>query len=486
MQARGLDTEQANSYAETIITYLAMVLDKFADYSSQICSWLSTLECIRNTFARQALPMIWDYAEVNPFSESAGNWHSHLNWVVKVIAKLPAKPRGKAIQADVLKQTIAQDKIIACDPPYYDNIAYGDLSDFFYVWLRPLLKDIYPKLFTTVTVPKNEELIAVSHRHNNDKQQAKQFFLKGMTEALGKLNRQAHPAFPVVIYYAFKQSESNGWETFLEALIKNKFTISGSWPLRTEMKARASAMNNNSLASSIILVCRQRTAGKTINRREFIGQLKEEMPKALTIMTKEQVIDPVDLQQSALGPGMAIFSRYDGVLKQDGTKLTVREALKIITDQLNDFFGNDHLDNDSSFCRYWFKQYVWENGQYGEAEVLAKSYSIAVEKLEEAGIICADSGKVRLLRYHEYPDKWQPADDTRKSVWKTLHYLIKTIEERGEQAANRILQQMPEMQDKVQSLAHYLYQLCLQKNLANEAQVYNNFVSSWQEIRKAA
>ena len=439
-----------------------------------------------STFARQALPMVWDYAEVNPFSESAGNWHSHLSWVVKVIRKLPAKPRGKAVQADVLTQTIAQDKIIACDPPYYDNIAYGDLSDFFYVWLRPLLKDLYPKLFATLTVPKNEELIAVSHRHNNDKQQAKQFFLDGMTEALGKLNRQAHPAFPIVIYYAFKQSESNGWETFLEALIQNKFTISGSWPLRTERKARASALNTNSLASSIILVCRPRTDSQTINRREFIRQLRDEMPKALTVMTKEQVIDPVDLQQSALGPGMAIFSRYDGILKQNGDKLTVKEALKIITEQLNDFFGNDNFDNDSCFCRDWFKQYAWDNGQYGEAEVMAKSYSIAVEKLEEAGIVRADSGKVRLLRYCDYPAKWQPANDPRNSVWKALHHLIKTIEGQGEQSANKLLQQMPDMQDKVQSLAHHLYQICEQKNQAKEAQVYNNFVISWQEVRKAA
>ena len=317
-------------------------------------------------------------------------------------------------------------------------------------------------------------------------QRAKKFFLGGMTEALGKLNRQAHPAFPIVIYYAFKQSESNGWETFLEALIQSNFTITGSWPLRTERKARANAMNSNSLASSIILVCRPRTETATINRREFIRQLRDEMPKALTVMTKEEAIDPVDLQQSALGPGMAIFSRYDGILKQNGEKLTVKEALKIITKQLNDFFGNDNFDGDSCFCRDWFKQYTWDNGQYGEAEVMAKSYSIAVEKLEEAGIVRADSGKVRLLRYYEYPDKWQPANDTRRSVWKTLHYLIKTIEEQGEQSANKLLQQMPDMQDKVQSLAHYLYQICEQKNLAKEAQIYRDFVISWQEVRKAA
>ncbi|RMG34311.1 MAG: DUF1156 domain-containing protein, partial [Gammaproteobacteria bacterium] len=311
----------ATAYGDAVAVYLGFVSDKVADYWSSICSWHSSGEKMRNTFGRQAIPMVWDYAEANPFCSSSGNWIAMVDWTWKALAQTPASASGKALQSDAAAQTISLQKLISTDPPYYDNIGYADLSDFFYVWMRRSLRRIYPELFATMAVPKAEELVATPYRHGG-KEQAEVFFMDGMTRAIHNLAAQAHPAFPVTIYYAFKQSEtkeggttSTGWETFLEAVIRAGFSIDGTWPMRTELGNRMIGSGTNALASSIVLVCNKRPAeAETVSRRDFQRRLREEMPEALETMIGGESgttpIAPVDLAQAAIGPGMAIFSKY--------------------------------------------------------------------------------------------------------------------------------------------------------------------------------
>ena len=480
----GLSKEHSKDYADAITTYLAFVVDKCADYWSSICIWHSPGQKISHTFGRQAIPMSWDFAETCPFSNSTGNWLAMLDWVYKTANNLPAGGKAIAKQADAVQQNISKHKIISTDPPYYDNIGYADLSDFFYVWLRPLLKNTYPELFCTLSAPKDDELISAPHRHSNDKTEAKNFFKEGISEAVKNMRAHAHPAFPVVIYYAFKQSESNGWETFLEAVINAGFSISGTWPMRTEQAARLRSINSNALASSIILVCKQRTARVTVSKREWQRELRKNLPIAVKKMTSgNNPIAAVDFAQAALGPGMQIFSKYEAVLAQNGDRMSVMEALKMINDQLAD---SDIFDKDTSFCIDWFNEYGWQEGAYGAAETLAKAKGVAVEGVCEAGVLHSKGGKVRLLKYSEYPDKWNPDNDSRIPAWEALHHLIKTIHTQGESSASRLLQKLQHKDNDIKQISYHLYRVCEQKNRAEDAEKYDTLIQSWPELKKAA
>jgi putative DNA methylase len=376
----------ATAYGDAVASYLTFGVDRLADRCSTICGWDSGYTKIRNTFGRQAIPMTWDYCEGNVFSESTGNFASLLEWVVKYLNEAPAKPASFATQQDAATQEITAGKLVSSDPPYYDNIGYADLSDFFYVWMRRSLRNIYPSLFATMAVPKAEELVATSYRHGS-KEKAEAFFMDGMTRAIHNLAVQAHPAFPVSIYYAFKQSEtkegsttSTGWVTFLEAVIQAGFSIDGTWPMRTEMANRMIGSGNNALASSIVLVCRKReTNAESISRRDFQRQLREEMPEALETMiggqTGQTPIAPVDLAQAAIGPGMAIYSKYEAVLNQDGSRMSVHDALVLINRAITEYLSPDSgsFDADTQFCSSWFEQYGWSAGQFGEADTLARA-----------------------------------------------------------------------------------------------------------------
>ncbi|MCW8960455.1 MAG: DNA adenine methylase, partial [Ignavibacteriaceae bacterium] len=328
----------ATAYGDALAVYLGFVSDKVSDYWSSICSWHSSKELIRNTFGRQAIPMTWDYVEANPFCNSSGNWIAMTDWTSKALANTPANSLGFAHQQDAATQNTSINKIISTDPPYYDNIGYADLSDFFYVWMRRSLRAIYPDLFSTMAVPKAEELVATPYRHGS-KEKAETFFLDGMTLAIHNLAEKGHSAFPVTIYYAFKQAEtkegstaSTGWETFLEAVIRAGFSIDGTWPMRTEMANRMVGSGANALASSVVLVCKKREIeADSASRRDFQRELREQMPDALEAMiggeTGTTPIAPVDLAQAAIGPGMAIYSKYEAVLNQDGSRMSVHDAL---------------------------------------------------------------------------------------------------------------------------------------------------------------
>lgn len=491
----GLDVggRGAAAYAEAVGVYLAFAVDKATDYWSTICTWHSSRELIRNTFGRQAIPMTWDYAETNPFSDSAGNFSSGVEWGKKVIELLPSRAGGTALQADAQSQFNSQGKLISTDPPYYDNIGYADLSDFFYVWLRKALKSVYPGLYATLAVPKAEELVATPYRHGS-KEKAETFFLGGMTQAMHNLAEKAHPAFPVTIYYAFKQSEtkgdtgtsSTGWETFLQAVLDAGFAITGTWPMRTELGNRMISSGTNALASSIVLVCRQRAHdAPTIGRRAFIRELNAALPNALDEMTRGGVnspVQPVDLSQAIIGPGMAIFSQYSAVLEADGSKMSVKTALQLI----NRFLAEDDFDHDTQFCLAWFEQQGWATGKYGEAEVLSKAKGTSVGGLVEAGVVDSSGGNLRLLRWGELDAGWSPETDTRTPVWEALHQLIRALNKDGESAAGALLARMPARAEPIRALAYRLYTLCERQGWAEDARAYNELVAAWGSVEAAA
>jgi len=384
--------------------------------------------------------------------------------------------------------------VFSTDPPYFDNIGYADLSDFFYVWLRQALREVLPTLFATITVPKAEELVATPKRHGG-KLAAEAFFLKGMTEAMSRLAIGTHPSFPVTIYYAFKQSEtdadegtaSTGWETFLSAVLKADFQLTGTWPIRTE-RTQGLKGQLNALASCVVLVCRKRAPdAPTISRREFIRELNGVLPEALDEMTKgsgdeRSPVAPVDLSQAIIGPGMAVFSKYASVLEADGSPMSVRTALQLI----NRFLAEDDFDADTQFCLHWFEQHGWAESIFGEADVLARSKSTSVDAMKEAGVLQSGSGKVRLLKWAEYPTDWDPRTDKRTPVWEALHQLIRSLKQGGESASGALLAALGGKAEAVRQLAYRLYTLCERLGQAEDARAYNELITSWTGIESAA
>lgn len=492
--------EGALAYAEAIIVYLAKALGKTVDYNSSSCSWISGGQTMRNTFGRQALPIVWDYAEANPIGTSTGSFASSLNQVCRVLLRLPKSSNlGYVFQQDAAAQTISENKLVSTDPPYYDNIPYAVLSDYFYIWMRQVLRSIYPDLFATMIAPRAEELVAAPYRQKSEVD-AEKFFLLGMTKAMSNLAKQAHPAFPVTIYYAFKQSEtkegnttSTGWVTFLEAVIQAGFAIVGTWPMRTEMSNRMRSSDSNALASSIVLVCRKRSLNaETISRRDFQRQLREEMPEALHIMLGaeggQSAIAPVDLAQAAIGPGMAVYSKYAQVLNQDGSRMSVHEALVLINRAITDFLNPDsgNFDADTQFCASWFEQYGWGEGLFGVADTLARAKGTSVAGVQSAGVVEAGGGRVRLLKWEEYLSDWNPTQDERTPIWEACHYMIRRLNTQGESASGELLAKMPEKGEPIRQLAYHLYTLCERKKWAEEARAYNQLITSWNAIVTAS
>ncbi|MHB1543735.1 MAG: DUF1156 domain-containing protein [Gammaproteobacteria bacterium] len=492
---RGLDAggAGATAYAEAVGVYLAFLVNQVANHSSSICGWNSANTQMRSVFARQAIPMVWDYAESNPFCDSSGSFNNLFERQVKGFEALGYGSLGVAKPLDAKSQTFSTDRVVSTDPPYYDNIGYADLSDFFYVWLRSSLRPVFPDLFATVAVPKAEELVATPYRHGS-KESAEKFFLNGMTQAMHRLAEQAHPAFPVTIYYAFKQAEndnetgtaSTGWDTFLAAVIEAGFAISGTWPMRTEKQGRVISNDTNALASSIVLVCRPRPAdAPTATRRDFLSALKAELPEALAHLQAGNIA-PVDLAQAAIGPGMAVYTRYAKVLDAEGKPLSVREALALINQTLDEALAEQEgdFDADSRWALAWFEQSGFAEGEYGMAEQLSKSKNTAVAGLEEAGIVRSSRGKVRLLKPSELPADWDPLTDPRLTAWETVHHLIRILEAGGESAAAKIVAKLGANAETARELCYRLYTLCERKKRTTEALSYNALVQSWPEITR--
>ncbi|AEP11955.1 REP-associated tyrosine transposase [Chloracidobacterium thermophilum] len=500
----------AEAYAEAVGVYLAIGISRLANRLATICIWNQVGEKIEQVFARQAIPMTWDFAEANVFSDSTGSWAGSLEWVPTALEAFPPKGIGQVGQADASNQVISAGKIVSTDPPYYDNIGYADLSDFFYVWLRRTLKPVFPDLFATLSTPKAEELVATPYRHGS-KEKAERFFLEGMTQAMRRLAEQAHPAFPVTIYYAFKQAEtlgarasrprfvaggtpalpgvaSTGWETFLDAVIRAGFAITGTWPMRTERQGRMIGNDTNALASSIVLVCRPRPKhAPTATRREFVSALKAELPPALAELQKANIA-PVDLAQAAIGPGMAVYTRYAQVLDAEGQPVSVREALALINQTLDEVLTAQEgdFDADTRWAVAWFEQYGFDEREFGEAETLSKAKNTSVDGMVEAGILASRRGRVRLLKPEELPADWDPATDPRLTDWEIVHHLIRVLEREGEPGAAGLVARLGARAEIARELAYRLYTVCERRKRAAEGLSYNALVQSWPEIARLA
>jgi putative DNA methylase len=482
------------AYAEAISVYLGCALSRLATYNNTICYWNIKGGSVGQIFVRQAIPMSWDFIEINPLEKMSGNWMGGIEWVSNVLQRLTAKVPGHAEQLDAASLPVRSDKVIfSTDPPYYDNIGYADLSDFFYIWLRRSLKSVYPSLFSTLTVPKREELVATPYRHGSN-EKAEAFFLEGMGRAMHRIADQAHPAFPVTIYYAFKQSEtkadgttSAGWETFLDAVIRAGFALCGTWPLRTERDSGVKS-TTNSLASSIVLVCHKRPIdAPTISRREFLRELNTVLPEALDEMTKgsgedRSPVAPVDLSQAIIGPGMAVFSNYTAVLEADGLPMSVQGALRLI----NRFLAEDDFDPDTQFCLHWFEQNGWKEGRFGDADTLSRAKGTSVERVRDAGVVESGGGTVRLRKWSEYSADWNPKAESRNPVWETLHHLIRSLTEEGDAGAGRLLVLVKDKAEAVRQLAYRLHTLCERQGWAEDARSYNEVITSWTGIEAAA
>lgn len=495
-EPRGPISNDGITYADAVAVFLALGISRSSSMWSSNCWWQPNGGFIAQVFTRQAIPIIWDFAEGNPFSEATGNWSSAIEWITRALCLLPGYPQGNAFQHDAAsKVEFVRYPIVSTDPPYFDNVGYADLSDFYYVWLRRLLRPVFPLHFSTLTIPKEAELVATPGRHGG-RRGAEQYFLAGMTTVMSRLVEQVHPVFPISIYYAFKQSEtestmgttSSGWETFLESVIRAGFTTTGTWPIRTEREGGVRNNERNSLASSIILICCRRPVdAPTISRRQFLRELNAVLPEALDEMTKgagddRSPVAPVDLSQAIIGPGMAVFSKYAAVLEADGTPMSVRTALQLI----NRFLAEDDFDADTQFCLHWFDQYGWSEGAYGEADVLARAKATSVGGLVESGVLRSGGGKVRLLRPDEYALDWNPAQDSRLPVWEALHQLIRVLRQQGESGAGQLLNAVKAKGEGVRQLAYRLYTLCERQGWAEDARAYNELITSWSGIESVA
>lgn len=500
----GLDAEKAMARSSAVDTYIGLVLSRLADYWSSLNSWQAANQQMSHTFARQAIAMVWDYVEGNPFNGRGGSFDNLFDWTMQAVPSLRCGEMGICNQTEATEAASrANGYLFSTDPPYYDNVPYADLSDFFYVWLRHSLGEIYPDLFGTMLVPKTQELIAEPFRHGG-KDASRQFFEDGMKCVFTSICKSAHRDFPVTVYYAFKQSEaeeedtgdmmasstiaSTGWETMLQGLLDAGFQVTGTWPMRTELGNRMRSIGSNALASSIVLVCRPRPdSAKVATRREFVNALRGELEEALLHMMHGNIA-PVDLAQATIGPGMAVYSRYKQVVETDGKPLRVRAALQIINQELDTVLASTEgeYDGDTRFCIAWFEQYSHDAAPFGDADVMARAKNTSVAGIESAGVLEAKSGKVRLLKREEYPQDWNPKSDTRVPVWECTQQLVRALQEQGEGAAARLCAALGSAAEPARDLAYRLYSICERKGWAQEALAYNSLVIAWPEISRMA
>jgi putative DNA methylase len=446
--------------------------------------------------------MTWDFAEANCFAHAAGDLSAASVSVVRCIEALPSTSRNEssAIQRDATADGLGNRGVICTDPPYYDNIGYAVLSDFFYVWLRCSLGQTYPDFFSTMLTPKKQELVATPYRHGG-KDGARKFFEEGFGKAVATMRATQNSDYPLTVFYAFRQSESEerdgdddasvtastGWETMLQGVLKSGLQIDGTWPMRSERMARSVALGTNALASSIVLVCRLRPEPAAITtRKDFLSALRRELPSAVRTLQQGNIA-PVDLQQASIGPGMAVFSRYKTVLETDGTAMKVRTALELINQMLGDALSEQEsdFDPDTRFALAWFEQFQFSEGKYGQAEVLATAKAISVVGLAEAGIAYVRAGNVRLLKRAELANDWGLRSDRRLTVWEAMQQLIRTLDEGIDKAAD-LASRIGGLAESARELAYRLYAICERKGWADEAQAYNGLVVNWPDIRKQA
>ena len=494
----GMTALDAEEYSKNVALYIAFAISRCADYNNLICSWINTGETIRNLFAKQAIPMTWDYAEANILGSNTGNFLGQINWISQVLERLPASGGGTSAQADAANIELPPNAIVSTDPPYYDNISYADLSDFFYMWLRKSVGHLWPDLTGTMQTPKIQELVAAPNRFDGDKEAAKEHFESGFISTFQRIQESHMSSVPITIYYAYKQTEdegedgvtSTGWETLLSGLINSGLTITATWPIRTERASRTVGIGSNALASSIVLACRSRSPlAPTVNRRGFIDALNSELPKALREL-QQGSIAPVDLAQATIGPGMAIFSAFSRVLESDGSEMTVRTALALINQVLSEVLTQQEgdFDADTRFCIKWFEQNEWSMGQFGDADTLARAMNTGVEAIARGGVLKVGGGKATLIHSSDVAQDWDPEQDDRISEWEVLIHLTNALVTGGIDEASRLLKRASVRVniDSVKELAYLLYGICERNNWSKSGQLFNALGASWNEISAAS
>src|SRR5579885_463526 len=499
-EARGqaIAAGAGQGYADAIATYLALGVSRLSDIDNSLCMWENTKTQVRHLFTKQAISMLWDFAEANVFSNSAGDFRVSLGNLTKALETTPSIGKAQVQQLDA-SELRSGEFAFSTDPPYYDNISYADLSDFFYVWLRRCLSSVHPDLFNTLLVPKSQELVATPFRFEGDKEKAREFFESGFAQAMKRIRAHQDSDYPLTVFYAFKQSEteddpesgdigatvSTGWETMLEGLLRADFQIGGTWPMRSELSNRPRSIGSNALASSIVLVCRPRAdSARVSTRKDFLAALKGELGPAIRLLQKEN-IPAVDLQQAAIGPGMAIFSRYKKVIESDGSSMRVRVALGLINQALDEVLSEQESDYDSEtrWALAWFEQYQFGEGLFGDANTLANAKALSVEGMQHAGIVSSRAGKVRLLKREELPEDWDPSTTVRVTVWEVTQQLIRMLETKGQDGARELAAKAGSMAETARELAYRLYTLCERKGWAEEAGHYNSLVVAWPSIQ---
>jgi len=486
----------AEAYADAVATYLGLAVSRLSDYNSSLTSWNAARDGLRNVFARQAIPMVWDYAEANPFSRSSGNFLGQVEWINKAIGKAPANSAGEAKQVNAMSRGYT-DLVIATDPPYYDNIGYSDLSDFFYVWLRKSLRTIHPSVVGTMLTPKADELVANPYRHDG-KQGAEKFFIEGFNSVFHRIREDdANPDVPMTVYYAYKQQDSGkdgtsstGWHTLLDGLIRSGWEITATWPIRSERGGRMLSVGTNALASSILLACRPRPAdARAVARRAFVAALKSELPEALRTLM-QGAIAPVDLAQAAIGPGISVFSRYAKVREADGSDMSVRDALQLINATLDEVLGEQEsdLDSDTRFAVRWYRQYGWQADSSGIADQLARSSDTSLAELQRGGIFEAKGGKARLLSPTQLNEVWDPAADEHVSVWEATVRLAAVLAKDGVDKVAELLPAVGEKVslDAVKELGFLLFHEAEKNKDTDDAILFNGLVSSWGDLNEQA
>ncbi len=496
------DDAFAKEYAAALRVYLGFAVSKAADKWNSMTSWDNSRQSVGHLFTRQAISMVWDYAETNPFSSSAGNWTSYINWIAKVVEQLVSSAAGTIFQRDAASQEDGiKDCVISTDPPYYDNVPYSNLSDFFYPWMKSTGRSAYPNLFSTVQVPKQIELVANQFRFGS-KDAARLHFIEGMKSAMREMVKDARADLPATIYYAFKQSEiaregisSTGWATFLQAVIKAGYAVVGTWPMRTEMANRMMAKGTNALANSVILVCRKKEdTAEVITRAEFIRALKRELPPAIAALQAANIA-PADMPQSAIGPGMGVFSRCEAILEADDSPMSVKTALQLINAELDEFLNDvqGEFDDGTRFAITWFEQNGMGKGDYGAADNLARARGIAVESVKQAGIVESQAGKVRILKRDELDPDWEPQTDnhltgSHLTIWKCLQYLVRSHETDGiSDNSALLLKKIGDRAEAVKDLAYCLYDIAANRRQeAKEATAYNALIADWSELTRQA
>jgi putative DNA methylase len=488
-------------YADAVCVYLAIFFDRLVQTNNALVRWFvhtTRPSKAQPTFDKQTVQMIWDFAETNPLADSTGGWITCCKYPQTALDSLPQKPNlGRVLYGDSGALKLPPGKyMFSTDPPYFDNIGYADLSDFFYIWMRRILVNVYPDAFGTILVPKDDEIISDPSRHDGDRITARKFFYERLGRVFGLMHQAASTEYPTTIFYAFKQEEStdaggvvsSGWERMLQALIDARWSITGTWPIRTEHANRPRSIGANALASSIVLVCRPRSGdARTLTRREFITALKTELPVALSHLQRGNIA-PVDLAQAAIGPGMAVYSRCAQVLDAGGQSLNVREALAIINETLDEAMAEQEgdFDSDSRWALAWFEEMGFVEGEYGVAETLSKAKNTSVSGLVEAGIVVSSRGRVRLLKPSELAETWDPDSDPRMTTWEMVHHLIRVLEVGGESATSILVTKLGSKSDVAKELAYRLYTVCERKKRPVEALSYNGLVQSWPEITRLA